>query len=125
MSAPPNSTLTNLRQTIDGLQRQLAERTSERDEFKSERDEALARETATAEVLGVINASPGHLAPVFEAMLEKALSLCSATLRTLYTFDGEMMHVVAIRGAPADCAERLTAGPIRPGAGVLGRITRG
>ena len=67
----PDDTQIDPRQTVAELRRELDARTTER-------DEALARETAMAEVLGVINSSPGDLAPVFDAMLEKAIGLCEA-----------------------------------------------
>jgi hypothetical protein len=85
--------LADLQRANTELQRRL-------DGALAERDEVEAQKAAMAEVLGVINSSPGDLSPVFEAMLEKALRLCDAAFGILFVREGLQFRGAATCNLP-------------------------
>jgi class 3 adenylate cyclase len=112
MSAASDSGLLGLRQTIENLQRQLTERTAER-------DEALAREAAIAEVLGVINSSSGDLALVFDAILDRAMQLCGNDNGEIFQLKDGAYRLVLARGLSREYVELERKAAILPGTETL------
>jgi signal transduction histidine kinase len=77
--------------------------------------EALAQQSATMEVLQVINASPGDLAPVVDAILERALQLCGTRFGGLGTWRDDRFEFIATRGLPQGITDFLAANQVSPG----------
>src|SRR5437868_3403723 len=95
MNKRPDNGLADLQETIADLRRELAQRTAER-------DEALAQQTAAADILAVISASQGQLKPVFETIVDRTTRICEATFACLGLFEGSALRFAAISGASAD-----------------------
>lgn len=74
-----------------------------------ETQEALVRETASAEILQVINEATSDLQPVFDLIVQKSAELCGAKFCVLDRFDGEEYHFCAQHGFPADSVDDLLA----------------
>jgi signal transduction histidine kinase len=69
--------------------------------------ESLQQQTATADVLKVISASPGELEPVFEAMLENAVRLCEAKFAMLFLYEENQFRAVGKWNLPPAYGEFL------------------
>jgi hypothetical protein len=83
MIVQPDNAAADPEQIIADLQRRL--------------DESVAQQAATAEVMQLINASSGNLAPVFDAIVDKAMRLCDAGFGGLWVVEGDLARAAATR----------------------------
>ena len=104
----PQSIIAALRQRLDAalareaaLAEELAARTAELLERKSEFDERIEYQAATIDVLRAMSASPGDPQPVFQLIVERARAFCDADQANLALLDGDMLHLQARSGSSA------------------------
>jgi signal transduction histidine kinase len=64
--------------------------------------ETLEQQTATAEILRVISSSQTDVQPVFETIAENSLRLCDAAFSSVFRFDGQLIHLEALRNVAPD-----------------------
>jgi two-component system, NtrC family, sensor kinase len=108
MTETLNDAATDPQKAIAELQRNLAERTAERDEL-------LQQQTATADVLKVISRSTFDLQTVFETLAESAVRLCSAERGLVFRFDGQLLRFTVGHNVSPEFRDFLEGNPIVPG----------
>src|ERR1700730_2522168 len=87
MTATPTNAAPDPQQIIAELQRKLDERTAER-------NESIAQQAATADILKIIASSLSDVQPVFDAIVERAVLLCGARMGRVYLYDGNLIQLV-------------------------------
>jgi signal transduction histidine kinase len=100
LAAQFNETTARLQESYATLEQKVEERTREL-------SESLEQQTATAEILRVISASPTDVQPVFDAIARSAVRLSGGAGVRVVRFDGVLMHLVASHSSEV--------GPLRGG----------
>ncbi|MGE4013667.1 MAG: GAF domain-containing protein, partial [Alphaproteobacteria bacterium] len=77
-----------------------------------EATEALERQTATSEVLGVISRSPSQLEPVTNAIVQIAGRLCGADLAMIFLFENGEIRLIAANHVEAESIKYLARNPL-------------
>jgi signal transduction histidine kinase len=96
-----NDMAAKLAASYAGLERKVEERTQEL-------QETLEQQTATAEILRAISASPSDVAPVFEAILDSAARLCDSPLSAVFRYEDGVVHLVSHRNWPDAAVKEMT-----------------
>ena len=72
-----------------------------------ETNEALERQTATAEILAVISESPTDVQPVFQAIAERARTLCKADVGATTRLEGDVVHLAGVRALSTQAEDAM------------------
>ena len=103
----------NGHQLVHAMQSDVSSASSDQDigrkleELERELSEAHLRETATAEILGVISRSKANVQPVFDTIVRSALRLCDGLFSSLFQFDGNLIQPVAHHNYTPEALEQL------------------
>ena len=97
------------------------------DRLGRERDEALAQQAATAEVLKVIASSPTNVQPVFDVIAQSAVRLFGGQSATVTRVVDDMLHLAALTaGSEAGIREVQSSFPSPlSSSGIHSRVARG
>src|SRR5262249_44276572 len=75
----------------------------------NETKEALDRQTATSDILGVISSAHTDAQPVFDTIVQSAVRLCKATHAAVFVTDGPMLHHPANYGSSSEALAAVRA----------------
>src|SRR6516165_7663714 len=126
--AGPERAKSRRRKTVTQKRRGLTpfaahhKRQSDVAQLTRERDEALEREKATAEVLRVVSSSPGDLESVFQALLVNATRICEAGFGVLALFDGRDLRHASSHNLPPSFVEEMRPQTVVPRDAIVWRV---
>src|SRR5262249_33716316 len=95
LGAEFNRTAAQLEESYATLEQKVETRTRELANANKELSESLEQQTATSEILRVISRSQTDVQPVFDVIVASAVRLCEARYGAVFSFDGELVHLVA------------------------------